>query len=76
MVLLLPLGAFPPCLFVSAWEMAVRMALFVNCTATARPPAINLPGLPGLPGEQEPLFTGKELLLWPPKYWQEKLRMD
>ncbi len=31
--------------------------------ATARPLAINLPGLPGLPSEQEPLFTGKELLL-------------
>jgi len=28
------------------------------------------------PHEHEPLFTGEELLLWPPKYWREKLRMD
>lgn len=38
--LLLPLGAFPPCLFVSAWEVAVRMTLFVICRL---PPQGRLP---------------------------------
>ena len=38
---ILPPGAFPPCLFVSVWEVAVRMALFVTCRLTT--PAGRLP---------------------------------